>query len=275
MHVRHWGQITILALGGFLCLYNLQRLPTGKQAAPALQHLWSSCDTEGSPKISTCLHVGEHIPTPRSHTESKAMGSIKNLSAQISLLPLSHPRPTKPLQATCCVSHRCKKHFLHYGVWGETRVNGLGRLPGVLEARWAMSSEGMCAGLSSSPRPDRPHVPAADPSPAPGPWATLCHATRHLDQEAAVVRGVIFLKAHFPVQGGSRWKAEPLKGRYFERPHRRSSHKRASGAGIYPKLSNWPSLLIWDLMPPNQTNSKSHLLNFSAQLFFKQMKAQV
>lgn len=189
-------------------------------------------------------------------------------ASQISLLPLSHTRPTKPLWATCCVFHRCKKHFLHNSVWGETRVNGLGRLPGVLEARWACPRRETRAGLSGSPTPDRSRVPAADLSAAPGPRATLCRATQHLDQEAAVACSVMFLKAHFPVQGGSRWKAEPLKGRYFERPHRRSSNKKARGAGIHPKLSNWPSLLIWDLMPPNQTNSKSHLLNFSVQFFF-------
>ena len=98
---------------------------------------------------------------------------------------------------------------------------------------------GKCVlGEGAVPAPDRPHVPAADPSPAPGPRVTLCHATQHLDPETAVACCVIFLKAHFPVQGGSRWKAEPLKGRYFERPHRPFSNKRASKAGIYPKLSN-------------------------------------
>lgn len=102
---------------------------------------------------------------------------------------------------------------------GEKRVNGLGKLPGVLGGQVGCVLGGKCVlGQVAVPAWDRPRVPAADPSPAPGPRVTLCHATQHLDQETAVACCVIFLKAHFLVRGGSRWKAEPLKGRYFERP---------------------------------------------------------
>lgn len=58
----------------------------------------------------------------------------------------------------------------------------------------------------------------------------------------AVACCVIFLKARFPVQGGSRWKAEPLKGRYFERPHRQFSNKKRA------KLAYIPNFQI-DLLP--------------------------
>lgn len=165
----------------------------------------------------------------------------------------SHPLPTKSLPETCfCAPGQCVFQD-NVGVGGN-QSQGFGKT-----ARGVWRPGGLCpqreigTGLSSSPG-QALHA-SCRPKSAPGPGVTLCHATQHLDQETAVACCVIFLKAHFPVQGGSRWKAEPLKGRYFERPHRQFSNKRVSKAGRYPKLSNWPSLLIWDLMPPNQTNS--------------------
>lgn len=184
-------------------------------------------------------------------------------------LSSSHPYPTKQLAATCCMPYRCKKHFLHDSVWGWNESKWFGKA-----ARGAWKPGGPCpqrerhAGLSSSPHTGQAPCASCRPKPCPRPSSHIvsCHTAFGSGDGCGVLRNIF--KSPFPCSGGSRWKAEPLKGRYFERPHRQFSNKRASKAGIYPKLSNWPSLLIWDLMPPNQTNSKSHLLNFSAQFFF-------
>lgn len=267
MHVRHWRRIRGLTLGGFhsttCAAFRLEN---------RFLQAWRIFDllaTRRVLRLSVPVSVGRNPHPHDGPTEEHWWLSC--VVAQISLLTLSfsHPYPTEPLPATCCMSHRCRKHFLCDSLWGWNESKWFGKAArGVWRPGGPCPQRELRAELRSSPALDRLRVPAADPGSAPGPRVTLCHATQHLDQEMAVACCVIFLKAHFPVQGGSRWKAEPLKGRYFERPHRQFSNKRASKAGIYPKLSNWPSLLIWDLMPPNQTNSKSHLLNFSAQCFF-------
>lgn len=65
------------------------------------------------------------------------------MTARIFLLTLSlsHPKRTKPSQVAVCPADA--KSISSTTVFGfERRENDLGRLPGYVEARWAVASEG-------------------------------------------------------------------------------------------------------------------------------------
>jgi hypothetical protein len=218
-----------------------------KQAAQSVSILWHEM-------CSTYLEVCTHPDTKDPHR--------KQWDSRIPRI--NHRRTGKVLYA-----HWRKKAFSVTVSGGETRVNDLGTLPGVcgsqvgcvLKARhmlglWGSPCTGQAPGASCRPKS----------CPRPSSRIVSCHTAFG----SGDVRGMLcnIFKSPFPCSRGKQVESRPPEGQTLWRPHRPFANKRASKAGIYPKLSNWPSPLIWDLMCPNQTNFKSHLLNF----FFNKWK---
>lgn len=123
MHVGHWRQIVGLTWGRFS---PARAVTSGwKTGCPNLPALLTPSPWRG---LRTSLPVSVWVnmllskgPTWRVPGRSPFGGT--NLCSLSSMCP----RPTKPLAATCCTPHRCKKHSLHDSVWGWNESKWFGK----------------------------------------------------------------------------------------------------------------------------------------------------
>ena len=193
---------------------------------------------KGSRSVGTRLGVAEHTPTRRTHMESDGEFPVRLYRSLLTgIVTLTSHKSISSNLLYALLMQGSISSTIVFG--GERRVNDLGKLPGVFGGQVGRVLRGdRRARLSSSPHTGQAPCASCRPKPCPRPSSHIvsCHTAFGSGDGCGVLRNIF--KSPFPCSGGSRWKAEPLKGRYFQRPHRQFSNKRASKAGIYPKLSN-------------------------------------
>lgn len=220
-HVRHWGQIMGVTLGGFT------RQPTGasgQRTGCTNLALWSSWDTEGSRNIGPVpvfawMHTSPHkgsterrnggeLPFPES--PSKRLRSLYQFHIHV---PQNH-RPQLAIP-------RMQKAFPSWQCWGGgswheskwfAKAAGLGgrvgnQRPGALCPRRERR-----AGLSCSPHTGQAPGASCRPEPCPRPSSHIvsCHTAFGSGDGCGVLRNIF--KSPFPCSRGKQVESRTPEG---------------------------------------------------------------
>lgn len=211
MHVRHWGRIRGLTLGGFhsttCAAFRLEN---------RLLQAWRIFDllaTRRVLRLSVPVSVGRNPHPHDGPTEEHWWLSC--VVAQISLLTLSfsHPYPTEPLPATCCMSHRCRKHFLCDSLWGWNESKWFGKAArGVWRPGGPCPQRELCAELRSSPHTGQAPCASCRPRLCPRPLSHIVsrHAAFGSGDGCGVLRHIF--KSRFPCSRGKQVESRTPEG---------------------------------------------------------------